>query len=39
MQNPEDEVNIGLVGKYVGIRKIPTKSLKEALLHGRWLIV
>ena len=33
MQNPEDEVNIGLVGKYVEYED-SYKSLKEALLHG-----
>src|ERR1700682_2265251 len=33
MQNPEDEVDIGLVGKYVEYED-SYKSLKEALLHG-----
>jgi len=33
MQNPEDEVEIGLVGKYVEYED-SYKSLKEALLHG-----
>jgi CTP synthase len=33
MQNPEDEVAIGLVGKYVEYED-SYKSLKEALLHG-----
>jgi CTP synthase len=33
MQNPEDEVNIGLVGKYVEYED-SYKSLKEALMHG-----
>src|SRR5690349_5190208 len=33
MQNPEDEVSIGLVGKYVEYED-SYKSLKEALLHG-----
>ena len=33
MQNPEDEVTIGLVGKYVEYED-SYKSLKEALLHG-----
>jgi len=33
MQNPEDEVNIALVGKYVEYED-SYKSLKEALLHG-----
>jgi CTP synthase len=33
MQNPRDEVNIGLVGKYVEYED-SYKSLKEALLHG-----
>jgi len=33
MQNPEDTVNIGLVGKYVEYED-SYKSLKEALLHG-----
>jgi CTP synthase len=33
MQNPVDEVTIGLVGKYVGYED-SYKSLKEALLHG-----
>jgi CTP synthase len=33
MRNPEDEVHIGLVGKYVNYED-SYKSLKEALLHG-----
>ncbi|HLG99527.1 MAG TPA: CTP synthase [Bryobacteraceae bacterium] len=33
MHNPEDEVDIGLVGKYVEYED-SYKSLKEALLHG-----
>ncbi len=33
MQNPRDEVTIGLVGKYVEYED-SYKSLKEALLHG-----
>jgi len=33
MQNPADEVSIGLVGKYVEYED-SYKSLKEALLHG-----
>jgi len=33
MQNPEDQVEIGLVGKYVEYED-SYKSLKEALLHG-----
>jgi CTP synthase len=33
MQNPRDEVSIGLVGKYVEYED-SYKSLKEALLHG-----
>jgi CTP synthase len=33
MQHPRDEVNIGLVGKYVEYED-SYKSLKEALLHG-----
>ena len=33
MQNPSDEVTIGLVGKYVEYED-SYKSLKEALLHG-----
>jgi len=33
MQNPEDQVDIGLVGKYVEYED-SYKSLKEALLHG-----
>src|SRR5271168_4329231 len=33
MQNPEDTVDIGLVGKYVEYED-SYKSLKEALLHG-----
>lgn len=33
MQNPEDEVEIGLIGKYVEYED-SYKSLKEALLHG-----
>ena len=33
MQNPRDEVRIGLVGKYVEYED-SYKSLKEALLHG-----
>src|ERR1700675_3493017 len=33
MQNPVDEVSIGLVGKYVEYED-SYKSLKEALLHG-----
>jgi CTP synthase len=33
MQNPQDEVTIGLVGKYVEYED-SYKSLKEALLHG-----
>ncbi|HYL78758.1 MAG TPA: CTP synthase [Bryobacteraceae bacterium] len=33
MQNPEDEVDIALVGKYVEYED-SYKSLKEALLHG-----
>jgi CTP synthase len=33
MQNPEDEVDIGLVGKYVEYED-SYKSLKEALMHG-----
>jgi CTP synthase len=33
MQNPRDEVDIGLVGKYVEYED-SYKSLKEALLHG-----
>ena len=33
MENPRDEVNIGLVGKYVEYED-SYKSLKEALLHG-----
>jgi len=33
MQNPTDQVTIGLVGKYVGYED-SYKSLKEALLHG-----
>ena len=33
LQNPEGEVNIGLVGKYVEYED-SYKSLKEALLHG-----
>src|SRR5258708_6430296 len=33
MQNPEGEVNIALVGKYVEYED-SYKSLKEALLHG-----
>ncbi len=33
MRNPEDEVLIGLVGKYVNYED-SYKSLKEALLHG-----
>ncbi len=33
MRNPRDEVNIGLVGKYVEYED-SYKSLKEALLHG-----
>jgi CTP synthase len=33
MQNPEDEVDIGLIGKYVEYED-SYKSLKEALLHG-----
>src|SRR5260370_40881070 len=33
MQNPEDEVNIGLVGKYVEYED-SYKSLKEARMHG-----
>jgi CTP synthase len=33
MQNPVDQVNIGLVGKYVEYED-SYKSLKEALLHG-----
>ena len=33
MQNPEREVNIGLVGKYVEYED-SYKSLKEALLHA-----
>ncbi len=33
MQNPEDQVDIGLVGKYVAYEDA-YKSLKEALLHG-----
>jgi CTP synthase len=33
MQNPQDEVSIGLVGKYVEYED-SYKSLKEALLHG-----
>jgi CTP synthase len=33
MRNPEDEVQIGLVGKYVEYED-SYKSLKEALLHG-----
>jgi CTP synthase len=33
MQNPEDEVAIGLIGKYVEYED-SYKSLKEALLHG-----
>jgi len=37
-QNPEDEVNIGLVGKYVET-KIPTRAFKEPCCTGRWLIV
>ncbi len=34
-QNPEDEVDIGLVGKYVEYED-SYKSLKEALIHGGW---
>ena len=33
MQNPEDDVNIALVGKYVEYED-SYKSLKEALMHG-----
>ena len=33
LQNPEDQVDIGLVGKYVEYED-SYKSLKEALLHG-----
>jgi len=33
MRNPDDEVHIGLVGKYVNYED-SYKSLKEALLHG-----
>ena len=33
MQNPEDQVEIGLIGKYVEYED-SYKSLKEALLHG-----
>jgi CTP synthase len=33
MQNPEDQVDIGLIGKYVEYED-SYKSLKEALLHG-----
>jgi CTP synthase len=33
MQNPRDEVDIALVGKYVEYED-SYKSLKEALLHG-----
>ena len=33
MQNPRDEVDIGLIGKYVEYED-SYKSLKEALLHG-----
>ena len=33
MENPRDEVTIGLVGKYVEYED-SYKSLKEALLHG-----
>src|SRR6202000_3179355 len=33
MQNPKDEVDIALVGKYVEYED-SYKSLKEALLHG-----
>ncbi len=33
LENPRDEVNIGLVGKYVEYED-SYKSLKEALLHG-----
>ncbi len=33
LENPHDEVNIGLVGKYVEYED-SYKSLKEALLHG-----
>jgi CTP synthase len=34
-RNPEDEVDIGLVGKYVEYED-SYKSLKEALIHGGW---
>jgi CTP synthase len=33
LQNPEGEVNIGVVGKYVGLQDA-YKSLNEALVHG-----
>jgi CTP synthase len=33
LDNPRDEVSIGLVGKYVEYED-SYKSLKEALLHG-----
>jgi CTP synthase len=33
LQNPEDEVDIGLIGKYVEYED-SYKSLKEALMHG-----
>ncbi len=35
MQNPEDQVDIALIGKYVEYED-SYKSLKEALLHGAW---
>jgi CTP synthase len=34
-QHPDDEVDIGLVGKYVEYED-SYKSLKEALIHGGW---
>ncbi len=33
IKDPEDEVNIGLIGKYIGL-KDSYKSLNEALVHG-----
>ncbi len=33
LDNPQDEVSIGIVGKYVEYED-SYKSLKEALLHG-----